>query len=124
VITLGVTLSGEKVILGFVQAATENARVCPVFLRELVARGLRVARGLLVILDGAKRPPGGRHERLRRPGRRPAVPVAQTGERCPRPAEGPAGSVAAEAPGRLRAAHLRGGERGAPPAPARVAPPE
>ena len=53
VIALGVTLTGEKVVLGFVQTATENERVCPAFLRSLVARGLRVARGLLVVLDGA-----------------------------------------------------------------------
>ena len=54
VIALGVTLTGEKVVLGFVQTATENERVCAAFLRELVARGLRVERGLLVVLDGAK----------------------------------------------------------------------
>ncbi len=54
VIALGVTLTGEKVILGFVQTATENERVCAAFLRSLVARGLRGDRGLLVVLDGAK----------------------------------------------------------------------
>jgi transposase-like protein len=54
VIALGVTLTGEKVVLGFVQTATENERVCAAFLRELVARGLRGDRGLLVVLDGAK----------------------------------------------------------------------
>jgi putative transposase len=54
VIALGVTLTGEKVVLGFVQTATENERVCAAFLRSLVDRGLRAARGLLVILDGAK----------------------------------------------------------------------
>lgn len=54
VIALGVTLTGEKVILGFVQTATENERVCAAFLRELLDRGLRVQRGLLCVLDGAK----------------------------------------------------------------------
>ncbi len=54
VIALGVTLTGEKIVLGFVQTATENERVCAAFLRTLVARGLRPARGLLVVLDGAK----------------------------------------------------------------------
>ena len=54
VIALGVTLTGEKVVLGFVQTATENERVCAAFLRQLVARGLRVERGLLCVLDGAK----------------------------------------------------------------------
>jgi putative transposase len=54
VIALGITLTGEKVILGFVQTATENETVCSAFLRELVERGLQVAPGLLVVLDGAK----------------------------------------------------------------------
>jgi len=38
VIALGITLTGEKVILGFVQTATENETVCAAFLRELVER--------------------------------------------------------------------------------------
>ena len=54
VVALGITLTGEKVILGFVQTATENARVCAAFLRELVDRGLRVDAGLLCVVDGAK----------------------------------------------------------------------
>ncbi len=54
VIALGITLRGEKVILGFVQTASENERVCAAFLRELVDRGLRTEDGLLVVLDGAK----------------------------------------------------------------------
>lgn len=54
VIALGVTLAGEKVVLGFVQTATENEPVCAAFLRGLVERGLRFEQGLLVVLDGAK----------------------------------------------------------------------
>ncbi len=54
VTALGVTLTGEKIVLGFVQTATENERVCAAFLHQLVTRGLRVERGLLVVLDGAK----------------------------------------------------------------------
>lgn len=54
VIAVGVTLTGEKVILGFVQTATENATVCAAFLRELRERGLRIEQGLLCVLDGAK----------------------------------------------------------------------
>jgi len=41
-------------VLCFVQTATENERVCAAFLRSLMARGLRVDRGLVVVLDGAK----------------------------------------------------------------------
>ena len=51
---LGVTVQGHKVILGFVQTATENARVCAELLRDLVARGLRYEQGLLVVIDGSK----------------------------------------------------------------------
>ncbi len=54
VIALGVTVHGQKVILGFVQTATENTRVCAAFLRDLVARGLRYEQGLLVVIDGSK----------------------------------------------------------------------
>ena len=54
VIALGITLTGEKVVLGFVQTATENTTVCSAFLRGLVDRGLDPTQGLLVVLDGAK----------------------------------------------------------------------
>jgi transposase-like protein len=54
VIALGVTLSGEKAVVGFVQTATENEAVCTRFLRGLVERGLKYDHGLLVVIDGAK----------------------------------------------------------------------
>ncbi len=54
VLALGVTLTGEKVLLGFVQTGTENEKVCVAFLRDLVERGLRYEQGLLCVLDGAK----------------------------------------------------------------------
>ena len=54
VIALGVTISGEKVVLGFVQTATENELVCTQFLRRLVERGLDVSKGLLCVIDGSK----------------------------------------------------------------------
>ena len=54
VIALGVTRQGKKRLLGLVQTATENQRVCAAFLRELVERGFGAAEGLLVVLDGAK----------------------------------------------------------------------
>lgn len=54
IIALGVTLDGQKVPLGFVQAATENERVCRRFLTDLVDRGLQYESGLLVVLDGGK----------------------------------------------------------------------
>lgn len=54
VIALGVTLEGQKVVLGFVQTATENEAVCSAFLRGLVERGLKFDQGLLCVIDGAK----------------------------------------------------------------------
>jgi len=54
VIALGITISGEKRFLGFVETDTENAKVLTPFLRSLVERGLDTSQGLLVILDGGK----------------------------------------------------------------------
>lgn len=53
-IALGVTIEGEKVILGFLQASTENEKVCTDFMRRLVDRGLAYDRGLLCVIDGSK----------------------------------------------------------------------
>ncbi len=54
VLALGVSVSGEKRLLGLVQTATENRRVCAAFLRSLLERGFTADDGLLVVLDGAK----------------------------------------------------------------------
>ena len=51
---LGITLTGEKRFLGFVETDTENATVLTPFLRSLVERGLDLSQGVLVILDGGK----------------------------------------------------------------------
>lgn len=54
VICVGITLQGEKIVLGFVQTATENEKACSDFLRDLLDRGLKVEGGLLAVIDGAK----------------------------------------------------------------------
>lgn len=54
VIALGITISGEKVVLGFVQTETENKKVISQFLSSLVDRGLDVSSGVLFVIDGAK----------------------------------------------------------------------
>ncbi len=54
VVAVGVWTTGEKRILGFVQTATENRVVCADFLRSLLARGLCIEHGLLVVIDGSK----------------------------------------------------------------------
>jgi len=54
IIALGITIEGKKVVLGFIQAGTENASVCKDFLNGLLDRGLKIEEGVLCILDGSK----------------------------------------------------------------------
>jgi len=54
VVALGVTQSGDKRFLGFVETGTENEKVLTPFLRSLLERGLDISEGLLVIIDGGK----------------------------------------------------------------------
>lgn len=54
VTAIGITMDGRKVILGFVQAGTENATVLTHFLETLLDRGLLIDKGILVVIDGAK----------------------------------------------------------------------
>ncbi len=54
IIALGVTVEGEKIPIGFVQAATENERVCRQFIGSLIERDLSYDKGLLCIIDGSK----------------------------------------------------------------------
>jgi len=54
IIAVGITMEGKKIVLGMIQAATENHKVCKDFLYELIERGLKYDSGLLCIIDGAK----------------------------------------------------------------------
>ena len=54
IIALGITLEGEKVILGFIESSTENSRVCRDFMNELIHRGLNTDNEILFVIDGAK----------------------------------------------------------------------
>ena len=54
VVALGIDKSGTKHPLGLWEGATENATVCQGLLTNLMSRGLRTDRSLLVIVDGAK----------------------------------------------------------------------
>ena len=54
VVALGVTMEGEKILLGFVEAKTENYEICKDFLKRLINRGLRVDNEILFVVDGAK----------------------------------------------------------------------
>lgn len=52
--SLGVTLEGEKVVLGFIESSTENFVVCRDFVNDLIKRGLRTDNEILVVIDGGK----------------------------------------------------------------------
>jgi len=54
VIALGVTVEGRKIPLGFVQTGTENERVGREMLEGLLERGVKIADGLLCVIDGSK----------------------------------------------------------------------
>lgn len=54
VVVIGVTITGEKKVLGFVETAGENAKVIEEFLSGLMERGFKVNSEILVVLDGAK----------------------------------------------------------------------
>jgi len=54
VTVLGLTVEGDKLILGFTETGTENRTTCADLLRHVVARGLRYEEGLLVAIDGSK----------------------------------------------------------------------
>ena len=54
VMAVGIALTGEKHLLGFVETGTENETVLTPFLHSLCDRGLEISQGLLVIIDGGK----------------------------------------------------------------------
>lgn len=54
IIALGVTLTGEKIPLGFIQSSTENARSIKEMLSTIISRGFVYDQGLLCVIDGAK----------------------------------------------------------------------
>jgi putative transposase len=54
IIALGVTESGSKVALGFIQTTTENSTSIKQLLSNLIERGLKYENGLLFVIDGSK----------------------------------------------------------------------
>lgn len=54
VIALGVTITGVKVPLGFIQTTTENSESIKGLLKNLINRNFHFEEGLLTILDGSK----------------------------------------------------------------------
>jgi len=54
VIAMGITMKGEKLVMGFIQSTSENSRAIKQFLKELISRGLNYQKGILCITDGSK----------------------------------------------------------------------
>ena len=53
-ICLGITIKGEKIVLGFAQSHTENSRSIKQLSRQIINRGLDYTKGLLIVTDGSK----------------------------------------------------------------------
>jgi transposase-like protein len=53
-VALGVTMSGEKIVLGIEQLHSENSRAIIQWLDNFIERGLRFEDGILFIIDGSK----------------------------------------------------------------------
>jgi len=54
ILVVGITIEGEKRILGFVQAASEKESVLHEYFETLIERGLDFRQGLLCVVDGSK----------------------------------------------------------------------
>jgi transposase-like protein len=54
IVAVGVSMQGSRIILGFIEAATENAQITGHFLRQLLDRGLGIDEGVFVVVDGSK----------------------------------------------------------------------
>lgn len=54
IVVVGVMMTGEKKILGLLEAATENTSVVKEYFEGLVERGLKMENEILFVVDGAK----------------------------------------------------------------------
>lgn len=54
IVSLGVTLAGDKHVLGLWPGSTENTEVCRSTFSELADHGLTAEQGLLVVIDGSQ----------------------------------------------------------------------
>lgn len=88
VICMGITMQGDKLLLGFIQTASENTKAVKGLLKNLLDRNFKYDEGLLCVVDGSKglskavRETFGKHSVIQRC--QPASParrVAQTGKR-------------------------------------------
>jgi putative transposase len=53
-VALGITMDGNKIVLGVEQSHSENSRAIEQWLDSLIERGLKFENGILFIIDGSK----------------------------------------------------------------------
>ncbi len=53
-VAVGIDEQGNKHVLGMHEGATENGTACTALLEDIVSRGVRSDRSLLVVIDGSK----------------------------------------------------------------------
>lgn len=54
IVAMGVTITGEKIVLGIEHIHSENALAIEQWIQKLIERGLKFDQGILVIIDGSK----------------------------------------------------------------------
>jgi transposase-like protein len=54
IVALGFDRAGEPFVLDMIQSTSENARTIADMLRRLIKRGMRTAKGVLIVCDGSK----------------------------------------------------------------------
>jgi len=54
VIALGITISGEKIPLGFIETTTENNKAVKGLFKNLMDRNFKYTEGILALVDGSK----------------------------------------------------------------------
>lgn len=54
VICMGITITGDKLLLGFIETTSENTKAVKGLLKNLLDRNFRFTEGLLCVIDGSK----------------------------------------------------------------------
>lgn len=54
IIAMGITITGDKLLLGFIESTTENSLSVKGLLKDLLDRNFKFEEGLLCVLDGSK----------------------------------------------------------------------
>ena len=54
IVAMGVTMTGQKIVLGIEHIHSENSMAIEQWLQKMIERGLKFDQGILVIIDGSK----------------------------------------------------------------------